>query len=151
MSARDALLRLGMTSPQDTEFVAAVDRFRAEARKAGFEAGRQGAQTQLAALRAWVKSLETERHSTNEALDDAVRETAALRARVAELEAAAKTARTEAIADAGDYLDEAGEKNAAYLLYTTDVPVAREMKAVRQPEAPAVEFPSVPHQRGEVR
>ncbi|WP_170313784.1 hypothetical protein [Streptomyces filamentosus] len=78
----------------------------------------------------------------NKLIDDVVAEAlpelAALRARVAELEGAAEKARTEAIADAGDYLDEAGEKNAAYLLYTTDVPVAREMKLV-------------PQQRGEAR
>lgn len=66
-----------------------------------------------------------------------------LRARVAELEAAAKTARTEAIADAGNYLDEVGEKNAAYLLYTMDVPVAREMTPARQQENTHVSFAAV--------
>ncbi|MEU2443506.1 hypothetical protein ABZ588_08300 [Streptomyces althioticus] len=50
-----------------------------------------------------------------------------LRARVAELEAKAATARTEAIADVGDWLDEHGEKNAAHLVYTCDIPAARDM------------------------
>jgi len=49
------------------------------------------------------------------------------RGRVAELEAKAATARTEAIADVGDWLDEHGEKNAAHLVYTCDIPAARDM------------------------
>lgn len=49
-------------------------------------------------------------------------------ARVAELETALATARTEAIADVGDWLDEVGEKNAAYLVYTVDIPAGRDMK-----------------------
>jgi hypothetical protein len=57
-------------------------------------------------------------------------EVAALRARVAELEAAAKTSRTEAIADVGDWLDENGQKDAAYLVYTVDIPAARDMRTV---------------------
>jgi hypothetical protein len=51
-------------------------------------------------------------------------------ARVAELEAAAKTSRTEAIADVGDWLDENGQKDAAYLVYTVDIPAARDMRTV---------------------
>ncbi|WP_282698058.1 hypothetical protein [Streptomyces sp. CC208A] len=43
---------------------------------------------ELLALRGQVAALLAERHSTNEALDDAVREVAALRTRVAELETA---------------------------------------------------------------
>lgn len=48
----------------------------------------------------------------------------------AEAKDAAETARTEALADAGDYMDSVGQKDAAYLLYTTDVPVARNMRPV---------------------
>lgn len=48
----------------------------------------------------------------------------------AEAKDAAETARTEALADAGDYMDNVGQKDAAYLLYTTDVPVARNMRPV---------------------
>jgi hypothetical protein len=48
--------------------------------------------------------------------------------RVAELEARITTARTEAIADVGDWLDEHGEKGAAHLVYTCDIPAARDMK-----------------------
>ena len=48
------------------------------------------AREDVPALLAEVQRLREERHSTNEALDDAVREAAALRARVAELEVAAE-------------------------------------------------------------
>ncbi|MFE6408208.1 hypothetical protein ACFVOR_14880 [Streptomyces sp. NPDC057837] len=51
-------------------------------------------------------------------------------ARVAELEAHLATARTEAIADVGDWLDEHGQKDAAYLVYSVDIPAARDMKPV---------------------
>ncbi|MCG0066257.1 hypothetical protein L0F81_23695 [Streptomyces tricolor] len=50
--------------------------------------------------------------------------------RVAELEQRLSTARTEAIADVGDWLDEHGEKNASHLVYTCDIPAARDMKVV---------------------
>ncbi|CAM5248978.1 hypothetical protein SGLAM104S_01573 [Streptomyces glaucescens] len=59
------------------------------------------------------------------------RENDELRARVAELETAAKQGRTEAIADVGDWLDENGQKDAAYLVYTVDIPAAREMRVVQ--------------------
>jgi hypothetical protein len=52
--------------------------------------------------------------------------------RVAELEKELTTARTEAIADVGDWLDEHGQKDAAYLVYTVDIPAARNMRVVRQ-------------------
>jgi hypothetical protein len=45
----------------------------------------------------------------------------------AELKRQIATARTEAIADVGDWLDEHGEKNAAHLVYTCDIPAARDM------------------------
>jgi hypothetical protein len=61
---------------------------------------------------------------------------AKLRARVAELEKKADTARTEAIADTGDWLDEVGEKSAAHLVYTCDIPAARDMKRVAPLEDP---------------
>ncbi|MFF0777034.1 hypothetical protein [Streptomyces sp. NPDC003720] len=56
-------------------------------------------------------------------------------ARVAELEEQAKTARTETIADVGDFLDEHDQKDAAYLVYTVDIPAARDMKTVAVSEA----------------
>jgi hypothetical protein len=42
----------------------------------------------------------------------------------------ARQSRIEAIADVGDWLDEVGEKNAAHLVYTCDIPAARDMKPV---------------------
>lgn len=57
-------------------------------------------------------------------------ELARLRAQVSELEATAELARTEALADAGNWLDEVGEKDAAYLVYTSDIPAARAMRPV---------------------
>ncbi|MFC5634671.1 hypothetical protein [Streptomyces bullii] len=50
----------------------------------------------------------------------------------AELERQAATARVEAIADVGDWLDENGQKDAAHLVYTVDIPAARNMRVVRQ-------------------
>ncbi|SEC01967.1 hypothetical protein SAMN04490357_0978 [Streptomyces misionensis] len=50
--------------------------------------------------------------------------------RVAELEERAKSARVEAIADVGDFLDEHSQKDAAYIVYTVDIPAARAMKRV---------------------
>ena len=51
-------------------------------------------------------------------------------ARIAELEQQVATARTEAIADVGDWLDEHGQKDAGHLVYTVDIPAARDMKTV---------------------
>ncbi|MCI0386205.1 hypothetical protein [Streptomyces sp. CNQ085] len=56
-------------------------------------------------------------------------------ARVAELEQHTTTARVEAIADVADWLDENGLKVAAHLVYTCDIPAARDMKVVPQQAA----------------
>lgn len=77
-----------------------------------------------------VAGLEAERHSTNEALSDAAEALRKNRDRIAELETAAKAGRIETIADVGDWLDESGQKDAAYLVYTVDIPASREMKTV---------------------
>ncbi|MFE9363721.1 hypothetical protein ACFYNN_13070 [Streptomyces sp. NPDC006978] len=53
-----------------------------------------------------------------------------LRARVAELEGLTQQSRTEAIADVGDWFEEIGEKNTAYLVRTHDIPAARDMRTV---------------------
>lgn len=66
------------------------------------------------------------------ALASAQRRARRLRARVAELEKQTDAARTEAIADVGDWLDEIGQKDAAHLVYTCDIPAARDMKTVPQ-------------------
>ncbi|MEU3826514.1 hypothetical protein AB0F36_14515 [Streptomyces sp. NPDC029080] len=55
--------------------------------------------------------------------------------RIAELEEQAKTARIEAIADVGDFLDENGHQDAAHIVYTVDIPAARDMKVVAVSEA----------------
>ena len=59
----------------------------------------------------------------------------AAHSRIAELEEQAKTARVEAIADVGDFLDENGQKDAAHIVYTVDIPEARDMKIVTVSEA----------------
>ncbi|MEU5660138.1 hypothetical protein ABZ802_31645 [Streptomyces sp. NPDC047737] len=61
-----------------------------------------------------------------------------LRARVAELEAQAKQSRTEAIADVGDWFEEIGEKDAAYLVRTHDIPEARATHVARPTGLPAL-------------
>lgn len=83
-----------------------------------------------ARLRARVAALLEERHSTNESVSEAAEALRVQRDRIAELETLLATARTEAIADVGDWLDEVGEKNAAYLVRTVDVPAARAMRPV---------------------
>ena len=69
---------------------------------------------------------------------------------LAELETLLTTARTEAIADVGDWLDEVGEKGAAYLVRTVDIPAARAMRPV--PTEPSCPCPPAdqpgPHQLG---
>jgi hypothetical protein len=84
-----------------------------------------------------VAELEAERHTTNEALSDAVEALRANRDRIADLETRLVTIRTEAIADVGDWLDENGQKDAAYLVYTVDIPAARDMKRVAAAEESA--------------
>ncbi|MFZ3494583.1 hypothetical protein ACODT5_15390 [Streptomyces sp. 5.8] len=66
--------------------------------------------------------------------EDTAAELVALRARVAELEAAAKVSRTEAIADVGDWLEEIDDKNAAYMVRTFDIPAARDMRPAENPQ-----------------
>lgn len=70
-------------------------------------------------------------------------DTAALKRRIAELEAPLATARTEAIADIGDWLDEVGEKGAAYLVRTVDIPAG----TIAEPACPCPPA-DPPHQVG---
>ncbi|MET7956378.1 hypothetical protein ABZT07_20720 [Streptomyces sp. NPDC005317] len=69
--------------------------------------------------------------------EDTAAELIRLRARVAELEAQAEQSRTESIADVGDWLEEVGEKGAAYLVRTCDIPAARDMRVVSVEATPA--------------
>jgi hypothetical protein len=89
-------------------------------------------------LLAEVDRLRSQVASLNEALTAAAVRMRADAARIAELEAERPRVRTEAIADVGGFLEEVGEKGAAYLVRTVDI------LAARDPEPDAVTTVFVP-------
>jgi hypothetical protein len=95
MSAREERLRLAWQSARERAQAYGEGILQHVADRDTWMGWTKTAEAELSRLRA-------ERHSTNEALDDAVRENAVLRARIAELEAAAKASRTDVLREAAD-------------------------------------------------